>query len=164
MKLIIQCPFCNGYVSIDHPKANAAYICPHCGVQFTKVYSLARPGTKFNMIAELLSDELKEDVSYIMSLGIKLEKGKLAAKAGGLGWAGYEVFTGDWLTALLAGGLSLLAGRLTNAYGRIKLQEMRQKWFEILSSLNEAQLSCLMATIQKKYPLLLPQIRGLLQP
>ena len=164
MRIDIQCPFCNGHVSVDRPKFNTAYICPHCGVQFTKVYSLAKPGTKFNAIAELLADELKEDVSYIMSLGIKLEKGKLATKAGGLGWAGYEAFTGDWLTALLAGGLSLVAGGLTNAYGRIKLQEMRQKWFDILSSLNEVQLSCLIATIQQKYPLLLPQIRGLLQP
>lgn len=164
MKLDIQCPFCNEHVYVEQPKSNAEYVCPHCGVKFTKVYSLANPGTKFNTIAEFLSDELKEDVSYIMSLGIKLEKGKLATKAGGLGWAGYEVFTGNWLTALLAGGLTLLAGGLTDAYGRIKLQEMRQKWFEILSSLNEAQLSSLMVTIQQKYPLLLPQIRSLLQP
>jgi hypothetical protein len=163
MKLYVQCPFCDRDVYVDQPRVNAAYICPHCGVQFTKVYSLAKPGTEFNTIAELLSDELKEDISNMLSLGINLEKGKLATKAGGLGWAGYEVFTGDWLTALLAGGLSLIAGGLSDTYGRIKLQEMRLKWFEILNTLNEVQLSCLMATIQQKYPLLLPQIQGLLQ-
>lgn len=163
VKIDVRCPFCNREICIDRPKVNAAYICPHCGVHFTNVYCLAKPETEFDTIAELLSDELKEDVSEIMSLGIKLEKGKLATKAGGLGWAGYEVLTGDWLTALFAGGMSLIAGGLTDAYGRIKLLEMRQKWFEILSSLDEVQLSCLMATIQQKYPLLLPQIKGLLQ-
>jgi hypothetical protein len=163
MKLYVQCPFCSREVCVDQPKVNAAYICPHCDVHFTNIYSLVKPGTEFNTIAELLSDELKEDVSEIMSLGIKLEKGKLATKAGGLGWAGYEVFTGDWLSALLAGGLSLIAGGLTDAYGRIKLQEMRQKWFEILSSFNELELSRFMAILQQKYPLLLPQIKGLLQ-
>ena len=164
MKLHIQCAFCNREIGVDQPKVNASYTCPYCGVSFTNVYSLAKTGTKFDTIAELLSDELKEDVSDILSLGIKLEKGKLATKAGGVGWAGYEAFTGDWLTALLAGGLSLIAGWLTDAYGRIKLQEMRRKWFEILSSFNEAQLSCLMTTMQRKYPLILPQIKGLLEP
>lgn len=164
MTLTVECPFCGGLVVVNEPAADARYVCPHCGVEFTKVYSLATKDTDFATIAELLADELKRDVSYIMDLGIKLEKGKLATKTGGAGWAGYEVFTGDWLTALLAGGLALAAGGLANAYGRIKVQEMRQKWFEILSSFNEAELSCLMTTIRRKYPLLLPQVQGLLQP
>jgi hypothetical protein len=163
MKLYVQCPFCDRDVYVDQPRINGAYICPHCGVKFTNVYSLVKPETEFSTIAGFLADELKEDISNILSLGIKLEKGKLASKAGGLGWAGYEVFTGDWLTALLAGGLSLIAGGLTDTYGRIKLQEMRLKWFEILNGLTEVDLSCLMAMIQQKYPLLLSQVKGLLQ-
>jgi hypothetical protein len=163
MKLTIECPFCSRLVSVNEPAFSAVYVCPHCGVQFSRVYSLAKRDTDFTAIAELLADELKRDVSYIMGLGIKLEKGKLAAKTGGLGWAGYEAFTGDWLTSLLAGGLSLLAGSLTDAYNRIKVQEMRQKWFEILNSYSETELSCLMGTIRRRHPLLLPQVQGLLQ-
>lgn len=124
---------------------------------------MAKRTSEFTNIAEAMAGELKNDVSYIMSLGIKLEKGKLATKAGGTAWAGFEVFTGDWLTALFAGGLALTVGSLTNAYGRIKVQEMRKKWFEILSSLDEEQLSCLMATIRRRYPLLLSQVQHLLQ-
>ncbi len=163
MPLTIECPFCSKPVSVSGPAFSAVYVCPHCGVQFSKVYSLAKGDTDFATVAELLADELKRDVSYIMGLGIKLDKGKLAAKTGGLGWAGYEAFTGDWLTALLAGGLSLLAGGLTDTYNRIKIQEMRKKWFEILGSYSEAELSCLMGTVRRKYPLLLAQVQGLLQ-
>lgn len=164
MVLTVKCPFCGKLVPVSEPAANAQYVCPHCGVQFTKVYSLAAKDTEFAVIAESLADELKRDVAHIIDLGIKLDKGKLAARTGGLGWAGFEAFSGDWLSALLVGGLSVVAGGLTDAYAKIKLQEMRAKWFEILSSYGEAELGCLMATVRRKYPLLLPQVRGLLQP
>jgi hypothetical protein len=114
------------------------------------------------VIADLLADELREDLNYLMSLGIKVEKGKLGINTAGAGLAGYEAFTGHWLGALVVGGLALLADGLANNYGRIKLQEMRQKWFGILNGLDASQLSCLEAVIQKKYPLLLPQVQGIL--
>jgi len=163
MRLNIQCPFCKTDTFVDEPEFEAEYICPHCGKQFGKVYSLAKRDTDFSSAAELIASQLKKDVNCLISLGIKLDKGALAAKTGGLGWAGYEAFTGDWLSALIVGGVSLLAGTITDGYKRIKLQEVKQRWLNILSDLNEGQLSCLMATLERKYPLLLPQVRRLLQ-
>ncbi len=112
---------------------------------------------------DFIAVELKKDISYLVDLGIKLDKGALAAKTGGLGWAGYEAFTGDWLSALVVGGISLLAGGLTNSYKRIKLMEMQQKWMDRLSDLNSEQLEYLMAGLQSKYPLLLRRFQNLLQ-
>ena len=99
MVLMIDCPFCKKAVSVNEPKFNGTYTCPYCGVQLSRVYSLAKRGTDFTAIAEGLADELKRDISYIMGLGIKLEKGKMVAQTGGAGLAGYEAFTGHWLTA-----------------------------------------------------------------
>ncbi len=56
-----------------------------------------------------------------------------------------------------------MAGTITDSYKRIKLQEVKQRWLNILSDLNKAQLSCLMETLERKYPLLLPQVQILLQ-
>jgi len=159
MRLNVQCPFCGGLVFLDEPKFEAEYICPHCKRQFGKIYSLAKRDTDVDIATDLIAEQLKKDVNYLISLGIKLDKGALAAKTGGLGWAGYEGITGDWLSALIIGGISLLAGCVTNGYKKIKLQEVKQKWLSILSDLNQEQLSYLMTALQQKYPLLLPRVR-----
>jgi len=162
MRLNVRCPFCEGLVFIDEPKLDAEYICPHCGNQFGNVYPLAKKDNDFSMVANLIAEQLKKDVNYLISLGIKLDKGALAAKTGGLGWAGYEAFTGDWLSALVIGGISFLAKTVTDSYKQIKVREVKQKWLEIFSDLNEEQLSYLMTTLQRQYPMLLPQIQHLL--
>ena len=107
--------------------------------------------------------ELKKDINYLMELGIKLEKGTLAAKTGGTAWAGYEAFTGDWLSALVVGGISLLAGCLTSGYKRIKVMEIQQKWMNQLSGLSQEQLDYLAVELGRKYPLLLRGFQNLLQ-
>ena len=71
-------------------------------------------------------------------------------------------FTGDWLSALVIGGISLLVGGLTDGYKKIKVQEIRQKWFDILSGLNEQELRYFMAAFQRKYPVLAVKMQGLL--
>jgi hypothetical protein len=112
---------------------------------------------------DFVAAELKKDINYLVGLGIKLDKGKLTARTGGAAWAGYEAFTGDWLSALVIGGISLLVGGLTNGYKRIKLMKMKQKWMDGLSGLNQEQLNYLAAGLQRKYPLLLGQFQNLLQ-
>ena len=112
---------------------------------------------------ESVASALKKDIDYLAGLGIKLDKGKLAARTGGTAWAGYEAFTGDWLSALVIGGISLLLGGLTDGYKRIKVQEIQQKWSRWLSELNQVQVRCLMTTLQDRYPLLLCQFQNLLQ-
>jgi len=118
---------------------------------------------QWDQFIDLVAVELKKDINYLLELGIKIDKGKLAAKTGGVAWAGYEAFTGDWFSALVVGGISLLSGVLTDGYKRIKLTEMKQKWMGLLSELNRDELNYLMAGLQYKYPLLVGQFQNLLQ-
>jgi hypothetical protein len=114
-------------------------------------------------LIDFVAVELKKDISFLMSLGIKLEKGALAAKTGGTAWAGYEAFTGDWLSALVIGGLSFLAVHFTKSYNRIKLMEMKKKWMDKLSGLSQEELNYLSEGLQRKYPLLLGSFQNLLK-
>lgn len=114
-------------------------------------------------LIDFVAAELKKDINYLVGLGIKLDKGKLAARTGGAAWAGYEAFTGDWLSALVIGGISLFVGGLTNGYKRIKLMETKQKWLDRFSGLSQKQLDYLAAGLHRKYPLLLGQFQNLLQ-
>lgn len=114
-------------------------------------------------LIDFVAAELKKDINYLMELGIKLDKGKLAAETGGLVGTGASAFTGHWLAALVIGGGSLLIGGLTSAYKRIKLREVQQKWFEMFSEMNEEQLEYLAAGLQRKYPLLVGKFQNLLQ-
>jgi outer membrane protein assembly factor BamE (lipoprotein component of BamABCDE complex) len=111
---------------------------------------------------DFVASELMRDIEYLADLGIKLDEGTLAAKTGGAAWAGYEAFTGDWLSALVVGGLSLLAGTITGGYKRMKLAETRQKWIRGLGSMNRAQLEYLAAGLSEKYPVLLYGLQHLL--
>jgi len=114
-------------------------------------------------LIDFVAAELKKDINSLIELGIKLDKGALVTKTGGAAWAGYEAFTGEWLSALVIGGISLLVGGLTNGYKRIKLMEMKQKWMDRFSELNEEQLEYLVAGLRKKYPVLLGRFQNLLQ-
>ena len=114
-------------------------------------------------LIDFVAAELKRDMTYLSELGIKLDKGQLAAKTGGVAWAGYEAFTGDWLSALVVGGISLLVGGLTNGYKRIKVVEMQQKWKDRLSDLNQDQLEYLAEGLQRKHPLLMRRFQNILQ-
>lgn len=164
-----RCPECGKFKRADKR------FCDPCTAKYNRDYNALVPRTHTiqkdtvnqyyddDHSIDFIAVELKKDISYLIELGIKLDKGALAAKTGGLGWAGYEAFTGDWLSALIVGGISLLAGGLTNSYKRIKLMEMKQKWMDRLSDLNSDQLKYLMAGLQSKYPLLLLRFQSLLQ-
>jgi hypothetical protein len=116
-----------------------------------------------NYLIDFVAAELKRDLKHLSELGIKLDKGQLAAKTGGVAWAGYEAFTGDWLSALVVGGISLLVGGLTNSYKRIKIMEIQERWKERLSELNSEQLKYLAEGLERKYPLVLRRFQNLLQ-
>ena len=131
--------------------------------RFSSQLPALRQAKSEDYFIESVAGALKKDIDYLVGLGIKLDKGKLAARTGGTAWAGYEAFTGDWLSALVIGGISLLLGGLTDGYKRIKVQEIQQKWSRWLSELNQVQVRCLMTTLQDRYPLLLCQFQNLLQ-
>jgi len=146
-------------------------ICRICGAKYApdNIVLVSRTPETDNQylngehLIDIIAVELKKDINYLVGLGIKLDKGALAAKTGGAAWAGYEAFTGDWLSALVIGGISLFVGGLTNGYKRIKLMETKQKWMDRFSGLSQEQLDYLAAGLQSKYPLLLGQLQNLLQ-
>lgn len=163
-----KCRECGRFISADEIVCND---CADKGGQISKAFvtrANTRPRDIYapeydDGIIDIYAVQLKKDIDYLMSLGIKLEKGKLATHTGGAVWAGYEAFTGDWLSALVVGGISLLAGPLTNSYKRIKLMEMKQKWMNVLSTLSHEELDYLAAGLAHKYPLLLSGFQNLLQ-
>jgi len=114
-------------------------------------------------VIDFVATCLGRDIDCLISLGIKLDGGSLVAKTGGVAWAGYEAFTGDWLSALVIGGISMLAGKFTDGYKRIQLNKMQQKWTGLLSSLSAEELNYLMNGLQRKYPLLVCRFQNLLQ-
>ena len=114
-------------------------------------------------VIDLVATELKADIDSLVELGIELDKGELVTKTGGMAWAGYEAFTGDWLSALVVGGISLLAGTLTGGYKKIKVMEMQQKWKDRLCGMNKEQLMYLAEGLERKYPLLMRRFQSLLE-
>ncbi|OHB62200.1 MAG: hypothetical protein A2167_01860 [Planctomycetes bacterium RBG_13_46_10] len=163
------CCKCGGFVQTDQT------ICDSCAAKYTDAHdalasqpfpsqiTIGNQSFDGDQFIDCVAVELKKDINYLYDLGIKLDKGEMIAKTGGLAWSGYEAFNGDLLSALIIGGISLLAGGLTNSYKRIKLIEMKQKWMNLLSELNQEQLGYLWARLQSKYPLLLGQFQNLLQ-
>ena len=183
-----KCPFCKRMIVIKGFDPDAHYICPHCHRKLGRIKAilnsagelviietvpveavpveqmpLAQQNSGDDSLIDFLAVELRKDINYLAELGIKLDKGQLGAKTGGMAWAGYEAFTGDWLSALIIGGISLLSGGITNAYKRIKLNEMKQKWMDRFSELNGEQLAYLVKGLQRKYPVLLSRFQNLLQ-
>ena len=124
---------------------------------------LWQPNSGDYFFIDSVAAALKKDIDYLMEMGIELDKQTLSGHTVGAAWGGYEAFTGDWLSALVIGGISLLCGSFANAEKRIKVQEMQQKWFRWLSNLNQVQLRYLTAALQERYPLLLCQFQNLLQ-
>ncbi|MGB2808477.1 MAG: hypothetical protein WBC22_12100 [Sedimentisphaerales bacterium] len=175
----VTCPFCRKIISIEglHPNPDAQYVCPYCSKKLGRLRvifeanelapvchtRLEPQDSHDDYFVDFIATELKKDINSLIELGIKLDKGQLAAKTGGVAWAGYEAFTGDWLSALVVGGISMLAGGLTNGYKRIKLMQMKQKWTDHLSDLSQDQLNYLVAGLENKYPMLLRSFQGLLQ-
>lgn len=188
-----KCPFCKRMIIIEGFDPDAHYVCPHCHRKLGRIKAIlnsagelvivepvpvepvpveavpvkqmpsAQQDSGNDYLIDFVAVELKKDINYLTELGIKLDKGQLGAKTGGMAWAGYEAFTGDWLSALIIGGISLLSGGITNAYKRIKLNEMKQKWMDRFSELNEEQLAYLVVGLQRKYPVLLGRFQNLLQ-
>jgi len=174
------CPFCRRIISLEglHPDPDARYVCPYCSKKLGRIRVIFEVANDLapicqtrlepqeshdDYLVDFVATELKKDIKSLTKLGIKLDKGHLAAKTGGVAWAGYEAFTGNWLSALIVGGISLLVGGLTNGYKRIKAMEMQQKWKDRLSDLNQDQLEYLAAGLQRKYPLLMRRFQNLLR-
>lgn len=150
-------------------------VCESCKDKHTDTYhalvsrprtcqrTLENQGFDGDHFIDIIAVELKKDINSLIELGIKLDKGTLAAQTGGAAWAGFEAVSGDWLSALVIGGASLLVGGLKNSYKHIKLVEMKQKWIDRLSDLDEEQLEYLMIGLQRRYPLLRLRFQNLLQ-
>ena len=114
-------------------------------------------------VVDFVAADLKRDVNYLLGLGIKLDKGELVAKTGGMAWAGFEVFTGDLFSALVIGGIAMLSGNLTNCYKRIELGKVKQKWVDRFSNMNQEEIAYLEAGLRRRYPMLMRSYQNLLQ-
>jgi len=112
---------------------------------------------------DFIAADLKRDISHLLDLGIKLDKGELVAKTGGVAWAGFEVFTGDLFSALVIGGIAMLSGGLTSCYKRFEVGKVRKKWIDRLSDMSEDDLAYLEAGLQRKYPMLMHGFQNLLE-
>ena len=188
-----KCPFCGKMIVVGQFNPDTYYKCPHCYEKLWRIkpilnskeeliivksfpdepandelppvkqMTVVRQDSGSDYLIDFVAVELKKDINYLIRLGIKLDKGTLAGKTGGVAWAGYEAFTGNWLSALVIGGISMLAGGLTKGYKQIKLKEMQQKWRDKLSALSQEQLEYLATGLQRKYPLLLVSFQNLLK-
>jgi len=114
-------------------------------------------------VVDFVAADLKRDVNYLLGLGIKLDKGELVAKTGGMAWAGFEVFTGDLFSALVIGGIAMLSGSLTNCYKRIEVGKVKQRWIDRLSGMSQDDIADLEAGLRRKYPVLMRSYQNLLQ-
>lgn len=114
------------------------------------------------LFIDLVAAHLMRDIESLTNLGIKWDKGTLAVKTGGAALAGCEAFTGDWLSALVIGGISLLSGAIAGGYKRVRLAEVRQRWMQLLAGMNAEQLAYLGTGLSQKYPFLLNSLQQLL--
>lgn len=159
---MVKCPECGQVHNED--KSNYYSIVPYASSSPMTPSQINQDEELIDIksVVDSLATHFREDIDYLLSLGIKLDKGASVAKTGGLALAGYEGFTGDWLSALVIGGISLLVGGLTDSYKKIKVQEIQKKWFDILSGLNEEEMMYLMENFQRKYPVLAVNMQRLL--
>jgi phage-related tail fiber protein len=171
MPLNVACPHCEEkFELLLGVVPGQGYPCPMCrrtfrvGAGSSLALSLRREQALAGIVfdANVLADDLVNDCNALLKLGIMLDKGALGAKAAGVAGGACAAFQGHWLlgAAVAVGGL--LANVATDGWKKIKLGQVRQKWFERLTSMSESQLHELASSIQHRHPALAVHARGLL--
>lgn len=171
MALRIACPKCNGEFDL-RPDAvpGRLYSCPLCEKTFqvavgsSLALSLRREQALSGLIfdANVLADDLIADCNRLLKLGILLDKGALGAKATGIAGGAFAAAQGHWLVGAAVAVAGLLANVLTEDWKRIKLAEVRQKWFSRLTTMDQPQLAEFLSAVQYRHPALTLQARNLL--
>lgn len=171
MALQAVCPHCKKEFQLrDDAEVGVVFRCPACKQQqqvalgtslaFALRKEQALSGRIFD--PEVLAEDLVEDCNRLLKLGIMLDKGALGAKAVGIGGGAFAAAQGHWLIGVAIAVVGLLSNVFTEDWKRIKLGEVRQKWFQRLSSMDKPQLHALMGAIQQRHPAMLMQARGML--
>jgi DNA-directed RNA polymerase subunit RPC12/RpoP len=154
MQFNIECPFCNGTVLVKEAVFEGEYICPHCKRQFGKIYILAKRDSDLPIAAKLMTIEFRKDIDKLLNLGIKIDKGALVTKAGGILGAGATACSGHWIAALAIGVASLFADTIGDSYKKIKLREFQLKWLSILNQLNNNQRTAFLSMLEVDCPMI----------
>ena len=109
-----------------------------------------------------MTEELKADLDRLSKAGVNLDKVAAVSRPGGVAagiYVGFRVH--PLLGAAIAGG-GLLAKMFTDGFKRAKIESMRQKWFRVLTSMDQNQLDDFASAIEARYPMLLPAVNLLL--
>lgn len=154
MRLHYDCPYCNGSLYTDEPQFDGEYYCPHCKGAIEKIYTLVKKDSDLPIAARLMTIEFRKDIDKLLSLGIKIDKGALVTKAGGILVAGATACSGHWIAALAIGVASLFANTIGDSYKKIKLREFQLKWFSILNQLNNNQRTAFLSMLEVDCPMI----------
>jgi len=93
---------------------------------------------------------------------VDLDKAAAVAKPVGLGAGIFAGFRVHPLLGVAIAGAGFLAKFVTDGYKKSKIAEVRQKWWRLLTDMNEVALNDFENAVRSRYPLLLPAARCLL--
>jgi len=167
------CPRCGHQGTFEDSEAGKTWSCRRCGETSTlpsplRHTSIVGSGTPRPSVEELVNaralvQEFWNDINALQRLGIKLNKVGMGAKAGGVGAGiGTYLATGDPILGVALAVAGWVIDSLTEDYGKLKLDETRVKWSNVVSSMGERQLALFASAMQERYPHLLPAVRQLL--
>ena len=171
MALNAVCPHCKNQFDLRlDAKLDTDYSCPGCHENLQIVsgsplaLSLRREQALSGVVfdAEVLVSDLVEDCNQLLQLGIVLDKGALGAKAAGVAGGAYAALQGHWLLGAAVAAAGFLANLATDDWKRIKLSQVRQKWFHRLTTIDEAQLNELTSALRRRHPALMMHGQSLL--
>ena len=111
-----------------------------------------------------MADELKLDLDRLSKMGVNLDKAAAAAGPIGVGTGLYVAYRVHPLLGVAVAGAGLLAKFATGAWKKAKVEDIQQKWWRKLTSMDQAQLEAFSAAVQIRYPLLAPSGGILLPP
>jgi hypothetical protein len=139
---------------MDEPQFDGKCNCPHCNGAIEKFYTLAKRESDLPIAAKLMTIEFRKDIDKLLNLGIKIDKGALVTKAGGILGAGATACSGHWIAALVIGVASLFADTIGDSYKKIKLREFQLKWLSILNQLNNNQRTAFLSMLEVDCPMI----------
>jgi len=102
--------------------------------------------------APVLAEEMRADMERFLKWGVNVRKATVAGKAGGVVGAGAAFYYGEPLLALLSLGAGLFSRFFAEDWKKMKVDQVRLKWFRILSRLHPEQLQQLRGEFYRVCP------------
>jgi len=146
----------------EHPMARMAALAG--GLTQTEQH-LSEDGAQMrNLDLLAMADELKRDSDKLSKLGVTLAKGAWAVKVGGIGTGIAVGWRINPLLGAAVAGAGFLAKGIFKGWKQIKIDQVRQKWYRMLTSMSEDQLHEFALTVKQRYPLLMDGLAMMLSP